>query len=389
MNILFVTTGFPRFSGDTFGCFIHDVVRGLVQEDTVTVLAPHAPGYPWRERQGQLTIYRLPYFFWAGRVAYGGGIPTNLKHWSCRIQLPFFIVAMSIYTLIFSRRYDIIHAHWGVTAWMALPASRIWRKKLVVSYHGSDLHGSPLIQKASRSIAKLSDANICVSEEQAEKLGSPCSVISYGIDAQRFCPVDDSVKAVLRDQYEYSTGSFLLLYVGYLIPLKRVHLLIESLLHLPRDVELCIVGDGPLRQELEDLARQRGVSPRVHFLGALPYHRIHEVFQMADVHCLVSEREGKPNVVYQAMAAGCASVVTRAGGTVEQVLDGETGFFVEGDVEDLSRVLLKVHEGQLSNAMGNKARERLLSLGIDLETIVGEHRKLYGEVFERSHVNSK
>ena len=124
-----MTTGFPRFSGDTFGCFIDDVVLGLVSEDRVTVLAPHAAGYPWREQKEQLTIYRLPYFFLAGRVAYGGGIPTNLKHWSCRIQLPFFIVAMSIYTLMFSRRYDIIHAHWGVTAWMALPASRIWRKK--------------------------------------------------------------------------------------------------------------------------------------------------------------------------------------------------------------------------------------------------------------------
>jgi glycosyltransferase involved in cell wall biosynthesis len=377
VKILCVTTGYPRFSGDTFGCFIDDVVRGLAKEDKVTVLAPHAQNFPWREHHEGLTIYRLPYFFLSGRVAYGGGIPTNLKNWSCRIQLPFFMMAMCIYTIFFSRRYDLIHAHWGVTAWMALPASKLWRKKLVVSYHGSDLHGSRLIQKASRSIAKFCVEKICVSQEQAEHLGAKCSVISYGLDAERFCPVEKLQKIILREKYGFSQAKFVVLYVGYLIPLKRVHLLIESLPHLPDHVELCIVGDGPLRTELENLAKKIDVEQRVKFLGTLPYHHIHEVFQMSDVHSLVSEREGKPNVVYQAMASGCSSVVTRAGGTVEQVVEGETGLFVEGDVKDLTRALNQMLVDDLSAVMGVEARERLMGLGIDLATIVDDHRRLY------------
>ena len=176
-------------------------------------------------------------------------------------------------------------------------------------------------------------------------------------------------------------GLIFIIVRGFFDSTKAGTLVDRVLLHLPRSVEFSIVGDGPLRQELEDLAQQRGVSARVRFLGPLPYHQIHEVFQMADVHCLVSEREGKPNVVYQAMASSCPSVVTIAGGTVEQVVEGETGCFVEGNVEDLSRALNKMMEGELSVVMGWKARQRLMGLGIDLATIVGEHRKLYRGLF--------
>jgi glycosyltransferase involved in cell wall biosynthesis len=380
LKVLMVTTGYPRYEGDVFGCFIDDIALGLSREEEVTVLAPHAPGYPWREVKGNLKIFRMPYFFGWGKVAYGGGIPTNLKTWSCRLQLPFFVLAMSVYAFWFARKVDIIHAHWGVSACLSWPAALIWRKKLVVSYHGSDLHGSALIQGLSRFVAKWCDARICVAEEQTHQLPVSADVISYGLDIQRFSKVSLDQKQKLRLEVGIEKEALLMVYVGYLIPLKRVHLLLESLRHLESNVQLCIIGDGPLKEDLQSRIDSMKLSERVSLLGSVPYHEVQKIFQMADVHMLVSEREGKPNVVLQAMASSCPSVVTRAGGTVEQVLHGETGYFVEPTAEDIAEKVASLSDDVKREAMGAHARERLLSFGISISDIVEQHRNLYHRI---------
>jgi len=98
-----------------------------------------------------------------------------------------------------------------------------------------------------------------------------------------------------------------------------------------------IVGDGPLRQKLEKLAGHLGVADRVTFVGQVPSHEVWEHLNWADVllHTGVvapsGDRDGLPNVIAEAMAAGVPVVTSPTAGTTEAVADGQTGVVLPVD----------------------------------------------------------
>lgn len=126
------------------------------------------------------------------------------------------------------------------------------------------------------------------------------------------------------------------LFVGRLSPEKGVPVLIEALERwaaspdFPRalPVKICLVGDGPSRDEvhrrLESLAGEFEVTTP----GALPHDQVLDWFLWADVFCLPSFNEGLPVVLMEALAAGLVVVTTRIAGVPELVVDSATGFLV-------------------------------------------------------------
>jgi glycosyltransferase involved in cell wall biosynthesis len=381
ISVLHVTTGYPRKAGDVFGSFIADTNNVLGKRIPLTVLAPGDEQTPSDEKNGLLTTRRFSYWpFGKGRVAYGQGIPTNLRSWGCRFQLPFFIVSFLWNILRDSKEKDLIHAHWGISGVLAYLASRIRRIPLVVSFHGSDLHGHALIQKASRWIAKKSHTNICVSEDQAQHLGAPCQIISYPIDTHRFHPLDHEAVLALRKSWALPTEQPLILMVGYLIPLKRVDLAIRAL-SLMDSGHLVIAGEGDERPLLKSLVSKLDLEERVTFLGSVSYQKIHEIFQIADLHFLCSEREGKPNVIYQAMATGIPTLSTPVGGVPEQIADGESGRLLEPIPEAFAEAGMSLiqHQDQLKQ-MGIEANIKLHALKIDPESISKKFETLYKKI---------
>ena len=123
-------------------------------------------------------------------------------------------------------------------------------------------------------------------------------------------------------------------------------------------VHFMIVGDGPLRGELEARSRSLGLNGRCHFTG----HRsdMPDVLQAVDVLAAPSVVEGLPLGVLEAMHAGVPAVASRVGGHPELIVAGETGFLVdEGDVDALSdRLALMATDGALRHRLGSGARDR-------------------------------
>lgn len=107
-----------------------------------------------------------------------------------------------------------------------------------------------------------------------------------------------------------------------------------------KSIHLHIIGDGPLRADLEKQAKELGVfGETVFFHGWCDRSRIMEHYRAADVFMLTSDFEGMPNVVLEAMASSLAIVATDAPGTVELVRHGENGFLVPRDrLEDFDRI---------------------------------------------------
>ena len=89
LQVLMLTTGFPRFVGDLFGAFILEQARALVANGVeVKVVAPHQQGLPTAGEIDEVAVRRFCYFWPSSlqKVAYGGGIPSNIKQsWWARL----------------------------------------------------------------------------------------------------------------------------------------------------------------------------------------------------------------------------------------------------------------------------------------------------------------
>ena len=140
--------------------------------------------------------------------------------------------------------------------------------------------------------------------------------------------------------------------VAGLRPYKGHRVLIDAIARLARagqDVRLDLVGDGPLRGELERCAAGLGVAARVRFLGGLTEPEVAAVLDGADAFALASvvqvdgDTDGIPVALMEAMAAGVPVVASRVSGVPELVRDGETGLLAPpGDAAALAGALRAV-----------------------------------------------
>jgi glycosyltransferase involved in cell wall biosynthesis len=147
--------------------------------------------------------------------------------------------------------------------------------------------------------------------------------------------------------------------VGSLVPVKRWDLLLRVAAELKRRQCTCLIqiaGDGWLRGHLEQQARELGVTDSFEFLGYR--ENIAELLVHASFLVHVSDSEGCPNVVMEAMACGRAVVATDAGDIPSLIAHGKTGFVVpRGDeVACLARMMTLITDQDLCRRMGEAGR---------------------------------
>jgi glycosyltransferase involved in cell wall biosynthesis len=196
----------------------------------------------------------------------------------------------------------------------------------------------------------------------------PTRVIYNAVDLQRFSfvpPVTGPPKVAI---------------VANLRPEKAHDRLLAALWALRSelpDIELTIVGDGTERRGLEQRVRELGVESSVTFAGEVidprPYLRA------AHVVALVSDHEGFPNALLEAMATGRPVVATRVGGIPELVRDGQDGFLTSLDPADIAAHLARLlGDSDLLARMGLSARAQAETFTWD--RTVAETEAVYREV---------
>ena len=167
------------------------------------------------------------------------------------------------------------------------------------------------------------------------------SVIGNAVDARRFRP---SGASEARRSLGIDSTALLVGGVGRLTDAKGFEVLLEAAATVrARGVELAIllVGDGPSRGLLEDLARRLGIDDAVHFLGRRSDPE--RIYPAMDIFVLSSLREGSPNVLLEAMSCGIAAISTRVGGVPELIEDGVTGRLIPpGDAAALADALVQL-----------------------------------------------
>jgi glycosyltransferase involved in cell wall biosynthesis len=230
------------------------------------------------------------------------------------------------------------------------------------SAHGADIYDTDPAALA----AKVRDARfvVCVSRygrAQLTKLVSEehwpkLRVVHCGIDLTRYPPsVDRAARA---------TSSLRILTVGRLVAVKGQAVLLDAFARLLAggvDAELTIVGDGPLRADLQETVRRLGVGERVRFAGRVGQDDLLACYEAADVFALTSLAEGIPVVLMEAMATELPVVASDITGIPELVGDGEEGLLVRaGDAVGFAAALAMLARDPDRRArMGRLARRRV------------------------------
>ncbi len=242
------------------------------------------------------------------------------------------------------QRVELVHAHFGPDAALVRTAARRAGLPLVATFHGYDATLAPAALRewptgallADRWVELLRDAAaiITVSGFLRDEL------VARGADPQRLhviaCGVDTRI---MRWSAPPVDGG--LLFVGRLVEKKGCADLLEALSSLANPPRLRIIGDGPLRADLEE--RARALRVRADFLGARDSDQVHAAMRAASIVAMPSRRaangdcEGLPVVSLEASAMGRPVVGYRHSGLVESVIDEETGLLAEeGDVRGLA-----------------------------------------------------
>jgi len=174
--------------------------------------------------------------------------------------------------------------------------------------------------------------------------------------------------------------------VGRMVPVKNQKSLIRALrpiVELDDDVELVLVGDGPLRGELEALATDLGVFDHVRFTGEISRRRVYEVFRRSDIFAMPSHAEGFCVAAVEAMAAGLPVVASDI--PVFHEVIGEPGIFASSEdpemfAEELSNLVV---DEEYREEHGSACRTRARG-NFDLNETAKEYRDIYLQVISET-----
>ena len=281
--------------------------------------------------------------------------------------------------LIRRERPQILHTHTAkagavgrLAALLAGPA----RPPIVVhTFHGHVLRGYfnvPLttgFRLLERLLARWTTALVAVSPQVRDDLvalgvapASKFTVVRLGIELDRRVG-GEQAGLETRRQMGVSPDDFVVGWVGRMTAVKRTEDLLRTLrrlVDLGVDAKLCLVGDGPDRETLEQKAHELDVVRRCLFVGY--QEEVGRFYDAFDVMLLPSANEGTPVSVIEALAAGRPAVATNVGGVPDVVRDGVDGFLTEvGDVDAMARRLAELAaDPEQRAAMGAAGRERVL-----------------------------
>ena len=286
------------------------------------------------------------------------------------------------------RAFDVVHCHFGTNGVSALAwrEANLWQGKLTVAFHAHEIAG--LTDEAGRHFYRHlfeSDARLLpVSDFWSRRLidwgANPDRVTTHrmGVDCEAI---------EFRPKPVPEGGGLEILSVCRLVEQKGLEYALRAVASMSRGdsgTHYTIVGDGPLRDELMELAKALGIAGAVTFLGALPQDRVmtalaqSHVFLAPSVSASNGLMEGIPVAVMEAMAAGVPVVATRHSGIPELIEEGVSGLLVdERDVSGLAAGLTRLMHEPSWVARSQAAARQVIETKYNIRGLIVDLEKIF------------
>jgi glycosyltransferase involved in cell wall biosynthesis len=281
------------------------------------------------------------------------------------------------------RHFSIVHLHgFSQKSILLVCLSRLARKRLAIKMTSVG-HDDPVSMRRDGGLAnwayRRADLFFGIAPRFSELFGESglpaerLAMIPNGVSLERFHAPAAGERESLRRSLGIPPGDPVILFIGFFSHEKRPDLLFDAWARIavssaPASV-LVLVGptqssyyeiDEQIAEKIRRAADARGLTGRVHFVETT--QAIDEFQRAADIFVLPSLREGLPNALLEAMASGCACIVTRLPGVTDHIVDDErSGVLVApGDVDALERALRRlVSDPVLRASLGAEARRTI------------------------------
>jgi len=184
-----------------------------------------------------------------------------------------------------------------------------------------------------KNIFKRADKIQCISHyliNWAKQMGAQCpmEVIPNGVDIKNFDQTfSEKQLGELKQKLEKQINEKFLIHTGRLTHKNGLEDLIKSLVYLPSDVKLLLLGEGEDKEKLEKISKERGLDNRVKFLGFIGHKELPKYLKISDIFVRPSLSEGLGNSFLEAMASKIPVITAPVGGIPDFLKDKETGLF--------------------------------------------------------------
>lgn len=277
--------------------------------------------------------------------------------------------ARQLASLLRRHAIDILHSHMFHASLVASPLGRFCGVPVIVETpHVREYwrRGWKRSYFVDRLVARMVDAYIAVSEANARYLAgekrlpaSKIRTIQNGIDTERFCPTRGE-QGELRKAFGLAKFDSVIAVLARLEPQKGHALLLDALSTVCKQFpRVCVVllGEGSLREPLEQQARSLDLTPNIKFAGF--QGNTPEWLAASDFTVLPSLYEGLPLAAMESLAMARPVIATAVDGTPEVVLNGRTGLLVPpGDVSALAQAMCRLLEDrELTCQLGIAGRQ--------------------------------
>ena len=332
-NLLVLASTFPVHPNDGTPAFVLDLAKREAMRFNVTVLTPRVPGAAGREVIEGVSVVRYPYFFKRYEDLADGAILDNLKARRSRwLQVAPLLagLALAIRKQVKLLRPVAIHAHWvipqGLIAAVVAP-----KVPLIATTHGGDIYAlnqKPLLALKKWVFAKSARITT-VNRQMRDRL------VALGIPSEKIAvlPMGVDTQAVSKIVKDVVTIEGQLLVVGRLVEKKGIGYLFEAIRgsSLQSRLKVKVIGDGPLRVELEGLA----AGLPVEFLGQRGRDEVLRAIAESQLMAIPSvtadsgDQEGLPVTLLEGAAGAIAVVASRLPG-IDEVIEHEvSGLLVD------------------------------------------------------------
>ena len=286
-------------------------------------------------------------------------------------------------------RPDIVHTHLQVLRY-ALPSLLLLRH--MRSLHTVHNLAEREVEPRARCIQSFALGHgvvpVAVSEEVALSVKQlygvkQCRVIPNGIPTNEYAQ-----PRISRNDWRASAGfgqdDVLFACVARFASQKNHSLLLKAFAKGPASnpcAHLVLVGEGELREKLEEQAKNLGLAKQIHFLGLRT--DVPDVLSAADAFVLSSDYEGNPLSVMEAMASGLPIVSTAVGGVPDLFTNGKEGFLHEaGNVEEFAGSMTFLLENPARRKSMGAMAARHAKENFDVSKMVREYELLYEEMMD-------
>ena len=291
-----------------------------------------------------------------------------------------------------------MHTHGARAGFYGRLAARWADTRIILSTVHSSIYNYP-ISRAKKRIyvfldkmtSSLCDKLICVSKTVADELinrskihPQKIQVIHNGIDLAKFNVFSDT--SYLREEFNLSKGQRVIGVIAMMDYWKGQRYLLEALPEIIKsfpNIRCLMVGDGPLREDLEQLAVDLNISQSCIFTGIRS--NVAEILSILDILVLPSLGEAFPFILLEAMAMRCAIVASRVGGVEEIIEDGKTGLLVPpADSKTLAQAIKGLLLNQEKANQISSYAQKVVQEKFSLKQMISATEAVYEQIIKKN-----